>query len=137
MIWGDFIRLLRELHEEMFSYLKIPHSAAEADVTLDASAFPFPRSRNDFSDEEWFGHDLELHPVERVLLEGPLLPIERVELTAEAMQALHQAILALEKDWLTQTRRLNAESEKFLESTLQTKWARLRPPSVPRLRAVS
>ncbi len=123
MIWGEIINPVRKLHLELAREFSIPHALLAKDIELDPSGIPFPEAVDDF--DEWQEIPLPaemqdlipLHPVERVLLEGPLLPIQLVRFeSASAIERLFAAILSLEKEWLRQHRLLTPDKIRFLEN---------------------
>ncbi len=123
MIWGDIINPVRKLHLDLAREFSIPPSLFAKDIELDPSGIPFPEVVDDF--DEWQEIPLPpemqdlipLHPVERTLLEGPLLPIQLVRFSsAAAVERLFAAILLLEKEWLRQHRILTPDKIRFLEN---------------------
>lgn len=112
MIWGEVIQEIRRFHlalVEQVPTLFKPHSP---DLTLEP-AVAFPASTGDMDDwnpdhlpssmAEW----IEFHPVERVLLEGPLLPIEKVAFPTEhEFGNFASSIIELERNWIKRTGRL-------------------------------
>lgn len=106
VLWGDIIHELRQFHLDLIQLdpkIATPHSP---DYTLYSNAFPFPESSGDYDDwstqelpqhlERW----IEFHPVERALLEGPLLPIQKVFWpTPESFSQFCSALLELEQTW--------------------------------------
>ena len=131
MIWGDFINQLRALHVDFLDAFQIHHSVCSHDVELNANGFPFPNDAGDFDD--WIPNryppeleeSLELHAVERALIEGPLMPIQMVELKEIDWKALESAILALEKDWLEKNRLFTPEHFDFVCKNLSARFVQL------------
>ena len=136
MIWGDVINSVRSLHLEFLDQYSI-HAAAfstafKSDVELTTDAFPFPTVGENF--EEWetpplpekIQEALEFHSVERALVEGPLLPIQEIVLKNDEWDSLLNAILKLEKEWLTKTKLDTDDKYSFLEKNLQAKFIQLR-----------
>ena len=107
MIWGEVIQEIRRFHlalVELSSTRLKPHSP---ELALDGASVPFPSATGDMDDwnedhlpasiAEW----IEFHPVERVLLEGPLLPIEKVNFpTNQEFTMFANSIVELEKNWM-------------------------------------
>jgi hypothetical protein len=86
MIWGDFINQIRLLHSELLDHFQIQPTRFTADIELNSISFPFPESTGEYGEwetpvfPEKIMEALEFHPVERVLLEGPLLPIQEISI---------------------------------------------------------
>jgi len=129
MIWGEVINAVRKLHLDLIRDFQVPQALCTRDLELPEGILPFPRAIDDFDEweEEPLPADLQdllpLHPVERTLIEGPLLPIQRVEFeTREEIERLFAAILTLEKSWLSQNRLETVDRIGFIENfcTIQT-----------------
>jgi hypothetical protein len=131
MIWGEFINQLRCLHVDFSDAFRIHASVFTHDVELDSQAFPYPSEAEDFGDwnpprfDPALEESLELHPVERVLMEGPLLPIHDLNLKEQDWAALQGAILALEKQWLEKNKLFTAEHFDFIEKNLGARFIQL------------
>jgi hypothetical protein len=107
MIWGDVVNSVRKLHLHLVQEHGIDAALYTRDIPVSGPAIPFPDSVDDF--EEWeepllpteLQDLLPLHPVERALIEGRLLPIQIIQFkTPREIESLLSSILALEKDWL-------------------------------------
>jgi hypothetical protein len=131
MIWGEFINQLRALHVDFLDEFQIHHSVCAHDVELSSAGFPYPKDAGDF--DEWtpvrhapqLEESLELHSVERVLIEGPLMPIQTVDLKDVDWSALETAILGLEKQWLEKNRLFTAEHFEFIRKNLSARFVQL------------
>jgi hypothetical protein len=131
MIWGDFINHIRTMHAECIEAFGIHPSVFSHDIELNSGAFPFPAEGDDFG--EWDGAEfpsaiqeaLELHPVERVLMEGQLMPIHEIKIREHDWAPLQQAILELEKDWLQKTKLFTPEKFSFVEKNLGARFVQL------------
>ncbi|MBU6153849.1 MAG: hypothetical protein KGP28_06060 [Bdellovibrionales bacterium] len=107
MIWGDIVNSVRRLHLHLVQEHSVDPALFTRDITLSSSIIHFPGSVDDF--EEWeetplppdLNDLLPLHPVERALIEGPLLPIQIIRFrNAGQIESLINEILALEQNWL-------------------------------------
>jgi len=148
MIWGEVLNAVRGLHLEAVDAFRIAPQTLSRDVELDSARdFPFPESTECFEEWEWMAipealqDALELHPVERVLIEGPLLPIEGILIRDEAQwQKLGDAIFALEKEWLEKSVPLQERTTDRMapiEQSLKARWLKLLPRTgLKRLKAV-
>jgi len=131
MIWGEFINQLRCLHVDFIEAFRVHPSVFSHDVELSVHTFPYPKDADDFGDwnpprfEPALEESLELHPVERVLMEGPLLPIHELKLNDQDWSALQAAILALEKEWLTKNKLHTPEHLEFIEKNLGARFVQL------------
>lgn len=131
MIWGDFINQIRSLHLELMEQFSIQPAQFTADIELQSSGFPFPETGEDFGDwdppaqPDRIQEALEFHPVERAMVEGPLLPIQEVIVKKEDWERLYQAILGLEKEWLVKSKISNPEASAFVEQNLKAKFLQL------------
>ena len=129
MIWGEIINSVRKIHLDLASDYGLDPALFTRDIELSSMGVPYPRSLDDF--EEWDEFSLPrelqdllpLHPVERALIEGPLLPIHLIEFQSpEEIHSLYRSILLLERDWLEKTRTSTPENLKFIESQCHA-WA--------------
>lgn len=128
MIWGEVVNEIRRFHlalAQQAPAILRPHSP---DFTLDPQSIVFPDALDDMDDwdhepiplklAEW----VEFHPVERALLEGPILPIQHVRFTNEAhFGEFAEAVVQLEKNWIARATRqgeVPADWEKELKSRL-------------------
>lgn len=145
MIWGEVLNAVRSLHLELIEQFQIQPKAFTQDIELEgAKHFPYPESTEDFEEWEWIHlpetiqDALELHPVERALIEGPLLPIERVLIRDEKQfQALQDAVFNLEKEWLEKARLSSPDKLLMIEQSLKIQWLKLQGRSgLKRLKAV-
>ena len=131
MIWGEFINQIRNLHLELLDQFSIQPALFTGDVELQSEGFPFPEAGDDFGEwetpalPEKIMEALEFHPVERVLLEGPLMPIQEVVIHADQWEKLFQAVMNLEKEWLTKTKLVSPEKLSFIEQNLRAKFLQL------------
>ena len=124
MIWGEVINSVRRIHFDLVAEFGVPLKAFTDDAELTLEEIPFPQSIDDF--DEWdelplppeLADILPLAPVERALLEGPLLPIQQVRFEAiRTIETLFASILRLEKSWL-EKRNLSSEDKiRFLENS--------------------
>ncbi|MBS1958447.1 MAG: hypothetical protein JST80_03155 [Bdellovibrionales bacterium] len=107
MIWGEVIQEIRRFHLALVEQSPTLLKAHSPELALDGTAVPFPAATGDMDDwnpdhlpgsiAEW----VEFHPVERVLLEGPLLPIEKVNFpTDQEFTMFANSIVELEKNWM-------------------------------------
>lgn len=145
MIWGEVLNAVRSLHLEFIEQFHIQPKTFTQDLELEsAKRFPFPESTEQFGEWEWvtlpetIQDALELHPVERALIEGPLLPIESVRIRDEKqLQDLQDAIFELEKEWLEKSRLSSPDKLLMMEQSLKLKWLKLQTRSgLKRLKAV-
>jgi|GEM_PF-3391133 len=148
MIWGEVLNAVRGLHLEQVDAFRIAPQMLSRDVELEsAKGFPFPESTECFEEWEWISipealvHSLELHPVERALIEGPLLPIEGILIRDETQwQKLGDAILNLEKEWLEKSvpaSERTTDRMAQVEASLKARWLKLLPRTgLKRLKAV-
>jgi hypothetical protein len=145
MIWGEVVNAVRSLHLEMMDQFQIqPRTYAQDIELIGARDITFPDSSENFEEWDWpeippgIQEALELHPVERALLEGPLLPIESVKIIDEAhLESLLQTVIALEKEWLEKARIHSPEKFLFIEQSLKLKWLKLQTRAgLKRLKAV-
>jgi hypothetical protein len=124
MIWGEVVNSVRSVHLSLLHEFSFDPKLILKDVEFskDPAAFPFPAELDDF--DEWDElvpvHALEdilpLHPVERVLLEGPILPIQKVNFTSKIeLEGLFITILNYEKEWAKSLKIMTPAMEKFLE----------------------
>jgi len=122
MIWGEVINLVRHIHLGLLQEFSLEPTLLMKDIELKgASDFVFPDAVDDF--EEWdelvpspsLEDILPHHPVERVLLEGPLLPIQKVKFhSLKEAEKLFENVLKLEKEWASELKILTPDFEKFL-----------------------
>jgi hypothetical protein len=145
MIWGEVINAVRSLHLELIEQFQLPLKTLTQDLELEsAKNFIYPGSTENFEEWEWISlpepvqEALELHPVERALIEGPLLPIECIRIRDHAeMQAIYEAVFALEKEWLEKARVTSPDKTLFIEHSLKLKWLKLQTRAgLNRLKAV-
>ena len=125
MIWGEVVNSVRSIHLSLLHEFSIDPKLFLKDVEFaDVEILIFPRQLDDF--DEWdelipaqaLEDILPFHPVERVLLEGPLLPIQKVEFQSRIeLEALFRQVLYFEKEWMKHFRLLDPSIEKFLERT--------------------
>ena len=143
--WGEIVLTLRGLHLDFFNFSEINFSTFTQNIELSGrSSFPFPTVTGEFQDWDWDDREpplqeaLEMHPVERVLLEGPLLPIEVIQI--DSMMQLNQMeniLLNLEREWLEKLNLFTEENWNFIVENLKQRWIRVRARSgVIRLKAV-
>jgi hypothetical protein len=131
MIWGQVINSVRSLHLELLDHFAIPPAQFNTDVELSTEGFPFPIAGENF--EEWetvvlpdkIQEALELHAVERALIEGPLLPIQEIIIKDEEWEPLILAILRLEKEWLGKIKLHQEDKYSFIEKNLRAKFLQL------------
>lgn len=131
MIWGEFVNQIRILHAELLDQFSIQPSTFTVDVELASEHFPFPESSGDYGEwdppafPEKITEALEFHPVERVLLEGPLLPIQDVVLKPNDWEKIQQAIISLELEWMSKTKLHSPEKQQFLENNIRARFLQL------------
>jgi hypothetical protein len=123
MIWGEIINSVRKLHLDLLQEFSIAPKLLTEDVELPANLVAFPEAVDDF--DEWEELPLPpelqdvvpLHPVERALIEGPLLPIQLVRFRSKReIENLFSSIATLEKCWLEKTRSLSPDKTHFIET---------------------
>ena len=140
MIWGDVINQVRSLHLEMISQIKIDPTLILESLSFQNEPFSFPKPSGNFND--WIPlpvpEILEFHPVERFLIEGPLLPMDEFQFQNETEAAMaFQQIFELEKKWL---QALQINSDAFiseLEKFWKNEWLKFKNKvGYSRLRAV-
>ncbi len=107
MIWGEVVNSVRKLHLHLVQEHSLDPALYTRDISIDTTPLPFPDSIDDFDewDEPQLPQDLQdllpLHPVERALIEGPILPIQIIQFTTpKEIESLLASILALEKEWM-------------------------------------
>lgn len=123
MIWGEVINSVRSLHLKLVQEFSLDPKLLTKDIELTPANFPYPEALDDF--DEWNEIAIEpelqdlipLHSVERVLIEGPILPIQKVSFHSKnEIDQLFAAVLRLEKEWLEKTRTLNPTLVQFIEN---------------------
>ena len=128
MIWGEVINSVRSLHLKLVQEFGVDPKVFTRDIELNLSGIPFPESEDDF--EEWdelplppeLTDVIPLNSVERALVEGPILPIQKVKFHSKSeIDTLFGAILRLEKEWCEKAKILSADKLLFIENdcTLQ------------------
>ncbi len=131
MIWGEFINQIRNLHLELLDQYAILPSTYISDIELTTDGFPYPTAGDDYGDwetpalPEKILEALEMHPVERVLIEGPLMPIQEVVITPENWESLFTAVINLETEWLKKAKLFNPEKLAFIDQNLRAKFIQL------------
>jgi hypothetical protein len=133
MIWGEVVNSVRSIHLSLIHEFALDPKLILKDVEFTTSpVFPFPKEIDDF--DEWdellpvpaLEDILPLHPVERVLLEGPILPIQKVEFQNRGeLEELFHTIFAYEKEWSQKLKVLTPSTEKFLERACATQALKL------------
>ena len=144
MIWGELINGIRNLHFEFLNQFELPVQVFLKEVELTRENFPYPPSAHEFGDWEpahfpaSINDGLEMHPVERVLLEGPLLPLEQVVLKSETQSSeLFIAILNLEVEWIQKVGIFTPEKQNFFEQTIKNLRIRIQAKAgIGRLKSV-
>ena len=132
MIWGQVINSVRSVHLELLDQYSIIPTLLSADLELSSDEFPFPAAGDEFDDwetlpiSEKIQEALEFHAVERVLIEGPLLPIQEVILNDQEWDKLFRAIVLLETQWLKLTKLFSDEKVLFIENSLRSKFNQLK-----------
>lgn len=123
MIWGDLINPVRKLHLLFVQEFSMDPTLYTRDIELNGIPVPFPDFIDDFDewDETRLPADLQdllpLHPVERALIEGPLLPIQIIKLkNAQEIDSLFAAILSLERAWMIKSATFSEDKMKFAET---------------------
>ncbi|MBC7397468.1 MAG: hypothetical protein H7333_08490 [Bdellovibrionales bacterium] len=106
MIWGEIVNTVRRLNFDFLNEFSIDPRVCLKEMSLRSDDFPYPEQVDDF--DEWnefipspeLEDILPLHPVERILVEGPLLPIQKVNFHSKSdVDVLYAAILSLQKEW--------------------------------------
>jgi hypothetical protein len=121
MIWGEIIQELRLYHHALIDHapaLRKPHSL-DLQLVFPESLLPKPTGEMmEWSDSPIYSGPnqliepdladwLELHPVERALIEGPLLPIQQIRFAStDAFSEFIHALIELETKWLLSIRGL-------------------------------
>lgn len=132
MIWGELITQIRNLHLELLDQYSLQPTCFSQDMELQAEGFPYPASNGEYGDWEpteipaKIAEALEFHAVERVLLEGPLLPIQEVNISSDHWEPLYQAIFKLEVEWLQKAKLSSPDKLTFIEQSLRAKFLSLR-----------
>lgn len=127
MIWGELVDQLREVHLGFLDQFGIHPRAFLQDCEIHCDDFPYPAASEDYGDwipaeiPEKIAEAIELHPVERILLEGPILPIQEVRLNQAEWNRILETLIRLERQWLSQTRLLNEESYQYFETQIRTR----------------
>jgi hypothetical protein len=121
MIWGDIINAVRSLHLNLIESLELRSEWFTQEMRLLPVELSFLPSTGQFT--TWHALEvpafLEFNPIERLLVEGPLLPTEKVTVPSEsALAQLSQQLLILETEWLIQLS--NEHREMTLEPALKT-----------------
>ena len=123
MIWGEVINGVRGLHLKLIKDFAVDPKTFLKDQELRIEGFPYPEAKDDF--DEWDEFPLEadlqdvipLHPVERVLIEGSILPIQKVSFHSKnEIDVLFGSILRLEKEWLEKLRLDSPDKLQFVEN---------------------
>jgi hypothetical protein len=128
MIWGEVVNSVRNLHLKLHQEFAIDPKLFLKDVEINGLDFPFPEAEDDF--DEWQEIELEasiqdiipLHSVERVLIEGPILPIQKVKFHSKnEIDTLFGSILRMEKEWCEKNKISSPDKILFIENdcTLQ------------------
>ncbi len=132
MIWGEIINSVRRLHLFLVQEFAIDPALFTRDIPVAGVSIPFPDSIDDF--EEWEEtplpaelHDLlPLHPVERALIEGSLLPIQIVRFkSTREIESLFEAIGALERNWMEASGTTSPERFKSVQNFLRAETLKL------------
>ena len=125
MIWGEIINAVRNLHRDLVEEFSVPPALYAADQELKIGLLPFPEALDDF--DEWsepaFPEPLSdlipLHPVERALVEGPLLPIQKIRFGSKSeIDSLFASIIGLEKEWFVKSGLGSPDKVQYLENYL-------------------
>lgn len=125
MIWGELVDQLREVHLGFLDRFGIHPRAFLQECELLCDDFPFPTASEEYGDwspaeiPEKIAEAIELHPVERVLLEGPILPIQEVRLNQAEWNRISETLIRLERQWLSQARLLTDESFDYFEAEIR------------------
>jgi hypothetical protein len=133
MIWGEVVNSVRSIHLGLLEECGVDPQHLLKDVDLKGrELFAFPEAIDDFEDWNEFvpaqalEDILPLHPVERVILEGPLLPIQKIKFnSSREVDTLFSSILALEKEWAEALKLMNPKTQTFLERMCGTQALRL------------
>lgn len=122
MIWGEIVNTVRQFHCDFFQEFHLDPRLCTKETELNTADFPYPTQVDDF--DEWnefipppeWEDILPLHPVERILVEGPLLPIQKLEFHSKSeVDVLFAAILSLHKEWCLAHKLSTPERILFLE----------------------
>jgi hypothetical protein len=123
MIWGEVINSIRKLHLDLIQVFSLSPKLYSADIELPPALIGFPEALDDF--DEWDELPLPpelqdlvpLHPVERALIEGPLLPIQLVRFRSRReIESLFSSITTLEKSWLEKSGAGSPDKIHFIET---------------------
>lgn len=124
MIWGEIVNSVRSFNYDFLSEFRLDPKLCLKEMQLAAADFPYPEQIDDFDEWNEFipGNGLEdilpLHPVERVLVEGPLLPIQKIDFNSKSeVDVLYAAIFSLQKEWCDQLKLTTPERMLFLEKS--------------------
>jgi hypothetical protein len=132
MIWGELVNSVRNLHLHLVQDFAVDPALYTRDIPVAEVPIPFPESVDDF--EEWeepaVPADLQdllpLHPVERVMIEGPVLPIQIIRFrNVREIRSLFDAVLILEKEWLEKTGNFSNERIGAVRSFLKAEELKL------------
>jgi hypothetical protein len=133
MIWGDVINAVRSLHLNLMESLSLQSEWFSQEVIFTPVDLCFLPSGGQFT--TWKAREvpafLEFSPIERMLVEGPLLPTERVTIPNEqALAQLSEQIFILETEWLIQLSNEHREVElepslKILEQLWRSEWLKI------------
>jgi hypothetical protein len=125
MIWGEVINALRNLHRDLVVEFSVPPALFSEDRELQREIVVFPAALDDFDEwiepvfEEPLAELIPLHPVERVLVEGPLLPIQKIKFASKAeIDALFASMISLEKEWFTKCGIASLDKTQYIENFL-------------------
>lgn len=125
MIWGEIINSVRNLHRDLAEEFHLPVELYSRDLELSPLALPFPEPLDDF--DEWLepqfpdplGELIPLHPVERALIEGPLLPIQKINFPSKHdIDRLFAHLMSMEKEWMEKTGTSSPDKVQYVENFL-------------------
>lgn len=122
--WGEIINQVREIHIKF--YQAFPYDFQEVELR---NKFEFPATLDAYTDWEPLEiprnlddqaiDAIELHAVERKLLEGALSPNEHISISNEnELSFVMKQILMLEREWLMQMNLLRPEVQTYLEQSV-------------------
>ncbi len=126
MIWGEIVNSVRSLHSSFFREFSLDPKLSTQDVELTSTRnLQFPELIDDFDEwdefipEEGLEDIIPLHPVERALVEGPLMPIQKIHFHSKnEIDILFASILSLEKEWCEKVKLASPDRFQFIENAL-------------------
>ncbi len=124
MIWGEIVNSVRRFNFDFLNEFSLDPKIYLKEMSLKSDDFPYPEQVDDFDEWNEFipSSELEdilpLHPVERVLVEGPLLPIQKVAFHSKSeVDVLFASIFSLQKEWCEKLKISSPERLQFIEKS--------------------